>query len=67
MVENLNITKITKCFILKSTVCCIGGVVTGSWKRKFGEKTIRKRELKLKIQREGGIEAKMQRDEGRSI
>ena len=31
------------------------------------EKTIRKRELKLKIQREGGIEAKMQRDEGRSI
>ena len=41
--------------------------MTGSWKREFGEKTIRKRELKLKIQREGGIEAKMQRDEGRSI
>ena len=44
-----------------------GGVVTRSWKRKFGEKTIRKRELKLKMQREAGIEAKMQRDEGRSI
>ena len=42
-------------------------MVTGSWKRKFGKKTIRKRELKLNMQREGGIEAKMQRDEGRSI
>ena len=42
-------------------------MVTGSWKRELREKTIRKRELKLKMQRVGGIEATMQRDEGRSI
>ena len=35
-----------------------GGVVTGSWKREFGQKTIRKRELKLKIQREGELKLK---------